>query len=258
MQNDLQLLLQLQTHDSALDELTEKADALSAAIQALNQSLESMKSALKSAKEALSSHQVKKKQLEMDADAKDQLVKKHHAELNALKSNEAYRAMLGEINTAKEALRKIEDELLSVMEQIENEEKEFKAKEQLAKSEDGKGKAEIQTLESEKAALLAEIKTKQEARDQFAATISDALKAPYENVRKKRGGLAVVPMVNSSCGGCQMNLTPNKMNEVKKGRLLILCDVCSRFVYLPSAMASAASEKPAPVTPTETPPLPTP
>jgi len=169
METDLQHLLQLQAQDSAIDDLKEQVEDLTARIQAKNTTIENMRVALKTAKDAFSSHSVKKKQLEMEAESKEQLVKKHQGELNVLKSNDAYKSMLGEISGAKAALHKIEDDILTLMEEVEKDEKDYRAKEQVMKSDEGKIKAEIQAIESDKNKLLAEVKSREDVRQQFAA-----------------------------------------------------------------------------------------
>src|SRR4051794_12739829 len=91
MQGELSFLIELQKHDALLDGLREKAEEMTPLIQQKNQQIEKLKSDLKGFKDALSSHQVKKKQLEGEAEAKEKEVQKHQGELNSLKSNDAYK-----------------------------------------------------------------------------------------------------------------------------------------------------------------------
>lgn len=233
MPDDLSFLIKLQQHDSAIDELKEKAEAFSPLIQAKNKQLDTLKSDLKSAKDALSQHQLKKKQLEGEAEAQEKLVQKHNSELNSLKSNDAYKAMLVEIKTAKDAVVKIEDEILVLMEAVEADEKKYRELEKKFKSDEASTKMEIQNLESQQSAVLAQVKQKEEERNTFAQTVPAPLLSQYNAIREQRGGLAIVPMVNSSCGGCRMALTPAKANEVKKAKSMVLCDSCIRILYLP-------------------------
>ncbi len=259
MQNELSFLLKLQELDVVLDDLAEKSEAVAQRIQSKNQEIDSLKSSLKSAKEALSIHLVKKKQLEGEAEAKEQVLKKHQAALNALKSNDAYKAMLGEIEAAKNAVHAIEDEILIMMEQVEADDRDHKVKEQRVKAEEGIMRAAVQELENQKTQILAEKQTKQAARDAYVANVPAHLKNQYEVIRKKRGGMVVVQLVHGCCGGCQMTLTPNKANEVKKAKNMVVCESCSRIIYLavsdsnpeaaapPIPVASAPAPGPAPV-----------
>ncbi len=245
MQDELSFLVTLQQHDAAIDELNEKAAAFDPQIQNKNKQVEALKTNLKIAKDALSSHQVRKKQLEMDVDTKEKLVQKHQGELNGLKSNDAYKAMLEEIKAAKDAVVKIEDEILSLMEAVDVDDKKYKELEKKFKTDEAALKSEAQKIESEKIAALELVKKKQEERDAFAKTVPSTLLSQYDVIREKGGGLAIVPMVRNSCGGCHMSLTTNKANEVKKAKTMVLCDSCSRILYLPVEEAAA----PAPAAP---------
>lgn len=242
MQDELSFLIKLQDHDKNIDALLNDIASFGPLVQSKNQKIELLKDALKTAKDALTSHQMKKKQLELDAEAQEKLVQKHQAELNSLKSNDAYKAMLGEIQNAKNAVIKIEDDILSVMEKLDAGEKMYKEKEKQFKIDEAAIKSEIQTIEAKKSDLTGQLKTKQEERAAFAATVPPPFLAQYDAIREKRGGLAIVPMVNgTSCGGCQMKLTPNNVNEVKKAKTMVLCESCSRILYMPISDSPAVT-----------------
>jgi predicted nucleic acid-binding Zn-ribbon protein len=182
-----------------------------------------------------------KKQLEGEAEAKEQQIKKHQGELNSLKSNDAYKAMLTEIEFAKQALGKIEEDTLVAMEAIDAAEKDFKAKDQKVKSDENVVKAEIKTIEAEKQQLLDEEKAKRGERDTFEASIPENLRSHYNAIRTKRGGLAIVPITHNACSGCRMMLTPDKGVQAKKAKNMVVCDSCSRILYLPKETPTDAN-----------------
>lgn len=242
MQNELSFLIKLQDMDIAIDELKSQAEDVAPLIQSKNQSLESLKTGLKTAKEKLTANQLKKKQLEGDVEAQEKLVQKHNSELNSLKSNDAYKAMLGEIQAAKEKATKIEDEILVVMELMDAAEKESKELDKKFKSDEGVVRAEIQQLEAKKNEIIAQATAKKNERDEFSKTVPPALLSQYETIREQRGGVAIAPLLNNkSCGGCRMGLTPAKVNEVVKAKAMVLCDTCTRILYNPPSSDSAAA-----------------
>lgn len=241
MLDDLSSLIKLQEHDSTLDDISQRAEALDLLIGGKNQELESLRTGLKSSKDQLGGYQLRKKQLEGEVEAKEKELQKHQASLNSLKSNDQYKAMLGEIETVKQAVVKIEDQILDVMEAMERTDKQYKELEKKFKADEAGIKSEIQNLDSRKSVLLEEGKKKKEERDEYAKTVSAALSGQYIAIREKRGGLAIVPMVNNSCSGCRMTLTPNKANEVKKGKTMMLCDNCTRILYLPQGDLQAGA-----------------
>ncbi len=248
MTDDLHILLQLQDIDAAIDNFKSRIQMVETQIGAKTKELESLKSNLVSAKSTLQSHQAKKKELELAAEEKEKIVKKHQSELNSLKSNDAYKAMLVEITNAKAEVHKIEDQILETMEAIDKADKDYKAHEQKVKSQEASLRGEIQKFEGQKNGLNQESSAKQAERDTYAQTVPEKLRSIYDAIRVKRGTLAIVPMTGSNCSGCRMALTPNQANEVRKRKNIVRCENCSRIVYLPED-ASAVSA--APATPAE-------
>jgi uncharacterized protein len=255
MLEQLSSLVELQRHDNDVSELEAKATAFDALIRKKNQELESLRTSLKTAKDSLTANTLKKKELEGQVEEKQKLVQKHNAELNSLKSNDAYKAMLGEIKAAKDAVTQIEDQILVVMEAIEAGDRRYKEAEKKFKNDEATLKSDVQRLEGEKAAAVALATRRKEERDAFAKTLPAMAVSQYDAVRSKRGGVAIVAMVNNSCGGCHLALTQNKINEVKKAKSVVTCESCSRILYLPApaeaaAVSDDASKTPAPTTPT--------
>jgi predicted nucleic acid-binding Zn-ribbon protein len=249
MFEQLSSLIALQQHDAAVDDLAKKAAAFDPIVKKKQQALDALKSDLKAAKDKLGANTLKKKELEGEADAKQKLVQKHQGELNALKSNDAYKAMLGEIDAAKKAVIAAEDQILVVMEAIEAAEKEFKEREKKFKADEAAMKAEISKVEAQKAEAVAAVAKRKEERDAFAKTIPGNAVAQYDAVRAKRDGVAIVPMVNGSCAGCRMTLPPHQANDVKKGKSVVICESCSRIIYLPPENQAAATPAASPATP---------
>jgi predicted nucleic acid-binding Zn-ribbon protein len=238
MQGDLPLLIELQKKDLAVDAIQRDADALGPQIQSIQKKIDGLKNTIKTSKEQLTQYQLKKKQLELDVDAKEKLVQKHNSELNSLKSNDAYKSMMEEIKGAKEAVVKIEDEILAVMEGIDTEDKKVKEAEKTAKAQEGTLLAQIKTIESERAALLEKAQTQKAQRDEFAKTLPRPLLERYDVIREKGDGVAIVPMENATCGGCNMKMSPAKANDVKKAKDMVLCDSCTRILYIPAAVVT--------------------
>jgi len=70
--------------------------------------------------------------------------------------------------------------------------------------------------------------------DLFVAVeiVSEKDAATYERVLASREGLALVPLVNDSCGGCHMVQPPQVVNEVSLKATLVTCENCNRILYV--------------------------
>ncbi|MBK8574954.1 MAG: hypothetical protein IPN90_04470 [Elusimicrobia bacterium] len=168
--------------------------------------------------------------MELEIDAKDQAVRKHSGELNSVKSNDAYKALIVEIDAAKKEKSLLEDQVLVLMETIETLQKEAKS----AELETLKVQAELDGLDRALDAVEIELKAKAEAkkseREVFFAGLPVTARDRYEAIQRGRPGFVVVVPVNAMvCGGCRTGLTPNLVNQVMKGKEIITCESCSRI-----------------------------
>ncbi len=128
MNDNIKQLLQLQERDSDLDRVRAEAASIPAKITALKTEIQTNKSALENAKQDLTQFQVAKKQKDLDLESREAAIRKHSGDLNAVKTNDAYRALLGEIEKAKQDRSALEDDVLRLMEQIDQANKIWKEK----------------------------------------------------------------------------------------------------------------------------------
>jgi hypothetical protein len=61
--------------------------------------------------------------------------------------------------------------------------------------------------------------------------IEPALIQTYTRIYENRQGLAVVPVMDLSCSGCFVNLTPQTYQETRRNDRIITCSNCNRIIY---------------------------
>ncbi len=103
-------IIALQARDTAIDDLTRRIASIPEEILALNAAFEEKKNSMTAAKDALMKLQVEKKARELSIAEKEEEIRKHQRDLNMIKDNDAFKALLTEIETAK----KQQDELESL------------------------------------------------------------------------------------------------------------------------------------------------
>ncbi len=239
MHETIKQLLSLQERDLALDTLSKELSAIPVQIDAIKKQIADNKAALEAAKKELTQFQLQKKEKEVDLESKEGAIRKHSGELNAVKTNEAYRALLGEIEKAKSEKSAAEDAILQLMEQIDQANKIWKEKETVSKGTESGYLAKISEWETKQKVVEADLAQKKTDRDQFATTLSKALAEQYERIRARNKSAAVVPLKNEQCSGCHMKVAQNLINEVRRGQKLMVCENCSRIVFLEEAIAPA-------------------
>jgi len=198
--------------------------------------------ALDQAKERAKQLESDRKNLELEVEAKKQLIAKYSLQQFQTRKNEEYRALQHEIESCKEDIRKIEDRELELMEQAELAQKDVARKTQagaevknLVEDQVGQLSAREQGLQKE----LAELETN---REELAAAVDDGARGRYERLVKNKGENVVVGVQHGVCGGCHMKLQPQLVVSCQAQQELVTCSNCGRILYYTRDMDLAVAE----------------
>lgn len=225
-------LVKLQQDDTELYNLRKALEEKPAVLQRLQQEFELKKARLNDLQEKLKKVQVERSTLEGDLAQKDEAIVKADAQLAMIKTNKEYTAKIGEIEGIKADKSILEEKILESYDKTE----EVKAlidqeKEVLTKEEEA-FKIKKQEVEAEIADLENKLKEFNELRQDLLDGVDKNLLIRYERILNSREGLAVVPVIGNVCGGCFMNLPPQMVNEIRKQKEIIACEICTRILYI--------------------------
>src|SRR5437879_12264156 len=117
MLDAIEKLLVLQDRDRKLSNLKEELAHIPLERQQLQAKSAHGQSNLETAKTRVKQLESDRKKLELDVDAKKQLIERYSLQQFQTKKNEEYRALAHEIELCKQAISKLEDEQLEFMEQ---------------------------------------------------------------------------------------------------------------------------------------------
>ncbi len=230
MIKDILRLLDIQDIDLKVFDLKKLQVELPETLKSLFEDIDIKKKELANAQKILQDLRAHQKNLEVEVESNKQAIIKHKNQLALLKSNEQYRAMVKEIETAEKKNASIEDKILEDMMKVEEKQAGVKqAEENLKKSE--------QTLQNEEQRIKdrivqvdAEINNLHDKRSEIEQEVTPNILSVYNRtIRNKQP--AIVPVHGNICQGCYMKLTPNVVNEVHKAHQLICCDNCVRILY---------------------------
>ncbi len=230
-------LVELQKRDTALDALRARAADIPRKIKAAEAAFAGKKAEMLGAREAYLALQSRKKDLELRIAEAEEGIRKHQVQLNQVKDNSAFKALLAEIETDKAAKDELETGVLTLLDEIDRASGQDKALQAEVKKVEEAKNAEVAALQAAAAALAAELAAAEGVRAAAAAAITPELVERYEAVRANRAGLAVVAVHEEpstgklSCGGCHMAVTPQKAVDVKKPDTLTYCPDCRRLLY---------------------------
>ena len=145
---------------------------------------------------------------------------------------------LSNIQAELDALRRrksyLEDEELEVMERREGVEKEhgdlFAAMADL----DSKIADATQRRDHASVEISEELTRLAAERAQLVPTIHPEVLALYEDIRARRGGIAVGALVDGTCRACGLPLSPMQRDEIKRSNEpIIRCENCRRLLVIP-------------------------
>src|SRR5256885_2392159 len=124
MVEKIEKLLILQDRDRRLRRLKGELAGIEPERQMLKAKASGAQAGLENAKTRVREIESKRKELELEVEAKKELIRKYANQQFQTRKNEEYRALAHEIDTCKAAIFKIEDEEIALMEQGEIAQKE--------------------------------------------------------------------------------------------------------------------------------------
>lgn len=238
----LESLRQLQTIDSQLWRLRAEQRRKPLELEAAKQELAQQQSKAQAFDANVKEVQMAQKQKEMDLAAKEGAIKKLQMQLSQVKTNKEYSAMQHEIDQHRADISLLEEQILTCMDGIEQAAREAKAqaaqvaqRQAVLKQEEARVAAEVAELERRIGALEAQRQTMTPQVDRQALSV-------YERVLANREGLAMVPLVDESCGGCHMMQPPQVINEVYLKAKLVTCENCNRILYVDESAVNTPSD----------------
>jgi predicted nucleic acid-binding Zn-ribbon protein len=173
-----------------------------------------------------------RKAKELDLKVKEQDIVKANTVLMTLKTNKEYQAKLFEIENIKADKSVLEDEILGFMDDASRLAEDMAKEKTLVDGEEKIYLAEKEKVDAAIKVLQDKVATFEAQRGQACEGIDKATLAMYERLVENRMGLAMVPVVNESCGGCFMKQTAQMMNRLKMFQEIVRCETCARIQYV--------------------------
>ncbi|HEY6106530.1 MAG TPA: C4-type zinc ribbon domain-containing protein, partial [Anaeromyxobacteraceae bacterium] len=78
-------------------------------------------------------------------------------------------------------------------------------------------------------------------RAEVSKRVDPGLLGKYENIRRRRAGIAVAPVVDATCRGCNRHIPPQLAIVLQRADSIEICPNCQRIIYSASAVTPAAT-----------------
>jgi hypothetical protein len=227
-------LYQLQQLDSDIERAAAEAQAINVALQD-DSALRQAQQALETAQRALQQCQQALRVAEQELADLAARIKAHNDRLysGSVTNPRELGSLQQEVQHLRELHSAQEDRVLEAMAAAEE-------AQTLAASQKTQQESATQTRQQEQTALterqrLAEARLAdlRQRRQSQAESCDPALLQRYEQIRRARGGKAVVLAEGSACQGCRVGLTASDMQRLRTSADVTTCSNCGRMLYLP-------------------------
>ncbi len=232
MHEQINTLVILQRIDTQTGHLESRINDVSNRIAKLDEELNQFEQAITNEESLISELKKKYRDYESDVQINNSRVNKIQAKLRSVKTNKEYQALLKEIEDGETKNSVIEDQMLECLDQIDEAEKTIKNKKQELAELSERIKAEKEEIHQEADQDRQELtKLDSETKEIYNKVATDLLEK-YKTVKTQQaGGLAVVPVKDAVCYGCNMNIPPQMYNELQRRDDLKFCPHCHRIIY---------------------------
>ncbi len=242
MREKIEKLLILQDRDRKIRRLKAQLAEIEPERQLLKTRTAGAQSALETAKTRVKEFESKRKDLELEVEAKKEQISRYANQQFQTRKNEEYRALAHEIQLCKEAIFKIEDEEIALMEQTEAGQKEVARCTQVAAEAKKLMEEQVAQLGKREQNLRNELAELEANRQELAGAVDDSARGRYERLVKNKGENVVVGVQHGVCGGCHMKVPPQLLVMCQAQQELVTCSNCGRILYYTRDMDLAVAD----------------
>ncbi|MBF6567259.1 MAG: hypothetical protein IVW54_00105 [Candidatus Binataceae bacterium] len=236
MREEIGRLISLQNLDRELHESTAKLAAVTQGVDKLREETAAAAIEIERLTAEQTQAELARRQLERDLAEGEARIRNSRMRQSLIRNEKELQALAHEIETQKESNQRQEAELLQQMEAAEPRIARLR---ELGETLE-KSRTELAAAEKEIAGRAEELKEsmrkRRVERDLLAAQIDGTLRARYEMIFSRRGGLAVTLARGGTCQGCRMRLPPQIYNEIQKFQQIHACPNCQRILYFEPAV----------------------
>lgn len=232
MQATIQNLVNLQSIDNKLSEIEMLRGDLPKQVESLKAELTELEDEITSDKNSIEAFNKEKSDITNEQALNKEKLTKFQDQLYKATSNKEYEATSSQIEFCEQEIDRIKMRIIEIDTKVMEMEEGMKPKVEKLTALQG----DYQERENELNVKINETsKEEDELKERRQITLGKIRKDvvnKYERIRKAKNGIAVAPIVKSSCGGCFNQIPPQIIIELKKKDMIRTCEYCGRIIYL--------------------------
>jgi predicted nucleic acid-binding Zn-ribbon protein len=239
---EFEKLIELQRLDSEIRQITFFLEGTHPLIENIDKKIELSSQTVRSAKEKMTASQKRRRELESEVKNIKAQTAKYKRQLNEVKTNKEYTALLKEIEESQKNVDRLEEEFIAEMILEDDIQKEIRASNQAFAAAQEKLTNEKQAILQKKKEMEEKSRHLSQLKSELLPLLSADQVSLYLNIFRKKGGIALSPVRDEFCSMCHVRIRPQVLNELRDGQKLILCENCGRILYRQEKQANPEAE----------------
>lgn len=236
LREKLKALEELQQIDLEANEVNGALGAIPAKKATIEDAVGDARRAWDAEKARLEANERERRQLDSLLAMERDKVKKWEGRLGEIKTPREYAALSREIDISKKTNDTQGEHLKELAAQAVQLREALDAKAEALSERELAAQAELEDLAQRAAAAEEKLRELEARRAEAAKRVDPGLLSKYENIKRRRAGIAVAPVVGMTCKGCQRNIPPQLAITLQRANSIETCPNCNRIIYSADAV----------------------
>ena len=239
LRDKLKALEELQRIDLEAGAVGVKAGDLPRRREALEAGLAAARKAYDAEKARIDGNEREKRGTEQLLQMERDKVKKWEGRLAEIRTPREYAALSREIDIARKTNESVGEQTKLLTVQAEEVARSIEALQERLDEKESGAQEELEGLVLREAEFARRAVALNARRAELATRVEPAILQRYENIRKRRGGIAVTQVTGGTCRGCNRQIPPQMAIILVRANSIENCPNCNRIIYVPEAVSPA-------------------
>jgi predicted nucleic acid-binding Zn-ribbon protein len=231
LRDNLKTLEELQKVDIEMHELRLEMEKIPARQAEIDAEIAQARRAYDSEKARLEANDRERRQIETLLGMERDKVKKWEGRLGEIRTPREYAALSREIDIAKKTNETQHIQLKDLSASGAEIQKSLEAQSEVLAEREETAQAALEIIGKRSAELKERLSELQARRGDAAGQVEPSLLSKYENIKRRRAGVAVAAVLGNTCQGCNRNIPPQLGIVLQRADSIESCPYCHRIIY---------------------------
>jgi predicted nucleic acid-binding Zn-ribbon protein len=236
LREKLKALEELQQIDLEANEVSGALEAIPAKRATVEAAIVEARRAYDDEKQRLDSNERERRQLDSLLGMERDKVKKWEGRLGEIRTPREYAALSREIDIAKKSNDSQSEQVKALAAQAGDIRMALDSRAETLSERELAAQGELEELAQATAAAEQKLRELEARRAEAAKRVDPGLLGKYENIKRRRAGIAVAPVVGMTCNGCHRHIPPQLAITLQRANSIETCPNCHRIIYSADAV----------------------